>query len=157
MEKKERTTDRLEKTLCSSGAERLDDFFEKNAGILIDSDRPFTDFMREKMREKGISQKDVLIAAGISDKYGRKLISGDSHTSDRDKILRICLGAHLNLEETQKALKLYGLSPLYARVYRDAILIAAIGNRIFEISEIDELLIAQGSEPLSSDEPESTS
>ncbi len=148
MNRKESTTDRLENALCSAGADRLDDFFDENIEKLIDSDRPFTDYIRERMRIKGISQKDMLIAAGIPDKYGRKLISGESHTTERDKIIRICLGAHLDLEETQKALKLYGMSPLYARIPRDAVLIAAIGNRITEIGEIDELLIAQGAEAL---------
>ena len=148
MEKREKTTDRLENTLRSTGADGLDKFFEDHIENLIDSDRPFTEYMREKMREKGISQKDMFIAAGISEHYGRKLISGESHTSERDKILRLCLGAHLTIDETQKALKLYGMSPLYARFGRDAVLIAAIGDGIYEIGDVDELLSAQGQEIL---------
>lgn len=76
--------------------------------------RPFTDYMRMKFREKGITQKDVFIAADLDDKTGYKLISGEKHTLQRDTILRICLAARFSPDETQEALILYGFAPVRA-------------------------------------------
>ncbi len=104
------------------------------------SEHPFTDFMRLKFREKGISQKDVFIAADFDDRTGYKLISGEKRTKKRDAILRICLAAEFSLEETQTALVLYGMAPLHGRVRRDAAFIVAFCNRIYEIHDVDKIL-----------------
>ena len=72
--------------------------------------------------------------------------------SDRDLIIRLCLAGHFNWDETNRALKLYGLSELYAKDPRDACIIVAINNRIFDMYEIDEMLTEQGLDKLSEDE-----
>ena len=65
-----------------------------------------------------------------------------------DKILRICLAMRLTLKETQRALKLYGMNELYPKNKRDVILIVAIGNKHYDLLQIDEELIALGLQPL---------
>ena len=54
--------------------------------------------------------------------------------------------------ETNRALKLYGLSELYAKDKRDACIIVAINNRIFDLSEIDDILVKQGFVKITADE-----
>ena len=102
--------------------------------------RPFTDYMRQKFREKRISQQNVFLAADLSERYGYKLISGEKPTKKRDVILRICLAAAFRLEEVQEALILYGLAPLYARIPRDCAFIVAFCNRIYDIHDVDAIL-----------------
>ena len=63
-------------------------------------------------------------------------------------ILRLCLGAKLTLEETQRALKIYGMSPLYSRLPRDAVIIVAIESGIYEISQLNQLLAEHNELPL---------
>ena len=104
------------------------------------SPRPFTDFMRQKFREKEITQKDVFICADLDDRYGYKLISGEKQTQQRDTILRICLAAGFTLGETQEALILYGMAPLYEKIRRDAAFIVAFRNRIYGIHDVDAIL-----------------
>ena len=104
------------------------------------SQRPFTEYMRWKLREKKISQKEVFIKADLDDRYGYKLISGEKQTQQRDTILRICLAAEFTLVETQEALVLYGMAPLYQKIRRDTAFIVAFSNRIYDIHEVDAIL-----------------
>jgi hypothetical protein len=76
----------------------------------------------------------------------------EKHTKDRDLIIRLCLAGHFNWDETNRALKLYGLSELYAKDPRDACIIVAVNNRIFDLYEIDEVLIRQGFKKLTTEE-----
>ena len=102
--------------------------------------RPFTDYMRQKFREKRISQQNVFLAADLSERYGYKLISGEKPTKKRDVILRICLAAKFQPEEVQSALLLYGMTPLCARFPRDCAFLVAFCNRIYDIHDVDALL-----------------
>ncbi len=104
----------------------LPDWLRSHADGLLTSPRPFADFMRGKFREKGVLQQNIFLAADISENYGYKLIAEEKHTVDRDVILRICLAARFNLAETQEALILYVMAPLYDRLSRDVVLITAI-------------------------------
>ena len=112
------------------------------------SPRPFTDFMRQKFREKEITQKEVFIRADLDDRYGYKLISGEKQTQQRDTVLRICLAAGFTLGETQEALILYGMAPLYARLARDAVLIAAVQHEMYDLEAVNRLLARCGQPPL---------
>ena len=96
--------------------------------------------MRSTVREKGLRFQEVFLRADVSEGYGYKLISGEKHTRQRDTILKLCLGAGFTLDETQRALKIYGMSPLYARFPRDAVLISAISAGKHDLAEINHLL-----------------
>ena len=104
------------------------------------SECPFTEYMRMKFREKGISQQNIFLAADLPERYGYKLISGEKRTLQRDVILRICLAAAFQPEEVQEALILYGMAPLRARVPRDCAFIVAFCNRIHDIHDVDAIL-----------------
>lgn len=55
----------------------------------------------------------------------------------------------LSLKETQRALELYGLPPLYPKKVRDAILIIAINRSIGSVDEVNEILETHGEPTLS--------
>lgn len=115
---------------------------------LITGRHPFAYYMRKKFKEKGVLQQDVFLIADLSENYGYKLIAQEKHTVDRDVIIRICLAARFDLEETQTALILYGMAPLYQRLPRDIVLITAINYAIRDIEKINELLIKCGQKPM---------
>ncbi|MBQ8987368.1 MAG: hypothetical protein IJ100_09080 [Lachnospiraceae bacterium] len=89
----------------------------------------------------------MFIAADIPERYGYKLLSGEKHTVKRDVLLRLSIGAGLGLRDTNRALKLYGLTELYARIPRDAVLIIGIQQGL-DVHGMDELLLSHGFEPL---------
>ena len=133
------TTDPPEQ-LLKTGPGGFPAFLRLHEADMIYSKRPWADYMRGKFKEHGILQQNIFLAADIPERYGYKLISGEKHTTDRNTILRICLAAEFTLEETQEALILYGMAPLYWRIPRDAAFIVAFHNRIYDIHDVDDIL-----------------
>ena len=128
--------------------EELDRFLEQNGEKMITEARPFAAYMRSKLREKGLLQQDVFLAADLSEGFGYKLIAEEKRTRQRDVILRLCLAAEFQLEEVQEALLRYGMPPLWWRFPRDAILLAAFGNGVYDLQRVNELLKLHGQAPL---------
>ena len=142
---------RLNEELRGVRPEELADFLKRHREDLITSPRPFADYMRMKFREKSVLQQNVFLAADLSENYGYKLIAEEKHTRQRDTILRLCLAAHFRLEEVQEALLLYGMAPLHGRFPRDAVLIVAIQNGVYDMREVNALLESCGQLPLVKD------
>ena len=139
---------RLNEELLSVGPDELADFLKQHKVDLITSPHPFADYMRTKFREKGILRQNVFLAADLSENYGYKLIAEEKHTRQRDTILRLCMAARFGLEEVQEALILYGMAPLYARLARDAVLIAAVQHEMYDLEAVNRLLTRCGQPPL---------
>ena len=108
----------------------------------------FSHYIDTLLVRKGLKRQDVLIKANLPQKYGYKLLSGEAHTTNRDKILRLCFSMELTLKETQRVLKLYGMNELYPKVKRDVMLIVALGQKIFDIDQVNEVLKKEGMAPL---------
>ena len=145
----EKTKQKKEKVLKDTRPQQAEAFLRDHEDRMVTGDRPFADHFRSVLRKKKIRQQEVFLAADLSESYGYKLISEEKHTVNRDTILRLCLGGHFELGETQRALKLYGMAPLYSRVPRDAVIMIAINAGTYEIADVDELLIQNGQTPLS--------
>jgi len=145
---RKKTTQELEEVLSGTHPEDTSSFMDENADELISSDRSFCNYFKELLIRKKMSQQQLFIEADIPEGYGYKLLSEQKRTRQRDVIIRLCYAAHFTLDETQKALKIYGLPVLYARQPRDAALIIVFNSRPGGIAEIDAYLSENGLEPL---------
>lgn len=143
-----KTTDDLIHILQTTGSDRIGEALAGQADRLIAQQRPFAAYIRELLRQHGLTQNYVIEKAGFSIPYGYRLLSEERHTKQRDYILRFCIAAGLSLPEIQRLLQLYGMAPLYARIPRDAVLIAAVSDHITEIGEVDRLLQRNGMDKL---------
>ena len=139
-----KTTEELEKVLGSTHVNDTKKYLTENADDLLNSDRPFADYMKKLIKEMDLFQQDIFLKADIPDRYGYKLLSEEKRTKQRDVILRLCYAAELTLEETQKALKIYGMPELYARVPRDAVLMIIFNNRPGSIIDVNAYLKKNG-------------
>lgn len=148
MSGKNKTTESLEAVLETASVSDIGTYLKEHADKIHDEEHPFAAYMRKTLRAHEISQQDLFIAADISERYGYKIISEEKHTRQRDVIIRLCLAGHFSLTETQRALRLYGMNELYARIPRDAALIIAFNREMFELHEVDALLASYGMEPL---------
>lgn len=144
----EKTTDTLTYILKGTAPDNLLDYLDSNRDELLLHDRPFAVYMRTLFKEKGILQQDVFANADISEGYGYKIISEEKHTRQRDTIIRICLGAGFTLDEMQRALKIYGMSPLYPRSARDSVILAAVNTGVTNVAEVNSLLEKYNESPL---------
>ncbi|MBR2533973.1 MAG: hypothetical protein IKE50_04255 [Erysipelotrichaceae bacterium] len=141
-----KTTKELEGILLNAHSANVEQIFTENNYSFVN--KTFSDYFKDLLSQNKISQQKVFIDADISEKYGYKLISGEKHTNQRDTLLRLCYAGKLNVEETNRSLILYGMSPLYARNKRDALLIIAFNDRVGDILDLNEYLIKNGEKPL---------
>ncbi len=148
----QKPTDELNELLEGMKPDQLDAYFKDNERYLADEKKAFYYYMKDVLDEKNIRLKDVYSFAGVTESYGSKILSMEKHTRDRDLILRLCIAGHFGWEEINRALKLYGFVELYAKDPRDACIIVAVNNRIFNLYDIDDMLIKRGLDKLTKDE-----
>ena len=141
-------TEELTRTLRQTTPAQLDGYLAANGAELLPEDCTFPAYMRAAIRRHGVLQQTVFLRADVAESYGYKLISGEKRTRKRDVIYRLCLAAEFTAEETDRALRLYGLPPLYARDPRDAILTVALNGGFREAERVNELLRRYGLPPL---------
>ncbi|MBQ2111240.1 MAG: hypothetical protein II191_05785 [Clostridia bacterium] len=145
-----KTTDDLTKILKKIKPDDIPAMLEKYESMFFYGENPFADYMRGLLAEKNIRRQDVFLAADIPEGYGYKLLTCEKRTRRRDVMLRIFFAAGLTAEEMQRGLKLLGLSPLYPRIPRDAVLMVAAYNEMHDIEKVNALLIEYGFAPLES-------
>ena len=135
-----KSTDELESILERTSTTNIEAYLAQNAESLLSAEKPFSAYMHEMLRKYGKTQQEVFLQADVPERFGYKIISEDKHTKQRDTILRICYATGMTLEETQKALTLYGMAPLYARISRDAVLMVAFNQHKGNILDVNALL-----------------
>ena len=136
----EKKTCDLDKIFENAKINNVPDFLKENKGSMKDSKKEFYYYMKNVIESKNIMLKNVYINSRVDENYAGKIIRMEKHTSNRDFIIRLCLAGQFTLDETNRALKLYGMNPLYSRIPRDACLIVVINNRKYDIDEINEFL-----------------
>lgn len=87
--------------------------------------------------EKDLKKSAVLKRAEINEIYGYQIFSGTRRPS-RDKLISVCIGMFLSLEETQTILKSNGYPVLYPKIKRDSIIIKCISSEksVFETNGV---------------------
>ena len=143
-----KNTDELKNTLKDVHMKDVPAFFRENRESLLTEEKPFAAYMRRLIRQKGLKQRNVFIMADVSEGHAYKLLSQEKHTKQRDVILRICYAAEFTLEETQKALRIYGMPELYPKYPRDAALMICFNERPGSVIDVNEFLETHGFEVL---------
>lgn len=116
-----KSTDELMKQLSSTS--NIDSYLSNNSDNLINS--TFIDKLEERMEQHQLSKAQVLKNADINQIYGYQIFAGQKKPS-RDKILALCTGAQLSVDETNEILKIAGEAALYPKNKRDSIIIQVV-------------------------------
>ena len=144
----EKPTNELNEILEQTDVNGFEEYYKNNKEHMKDSDRSFYEYFKGVICEKKIKLKNVYLHACVSETYGGKIIRmEDKHTANRDLIIKLCMGGHFTWMETNRVLKLYGFSELYAKVPRDALIMIAINKRKYDIDELNGHLEQNGFEP----------
>lgn len=124
-------TDELMKQLTQNAD--LEKYIKENEESFINT--PLSDILNRIVKEKKIVKSNALKRAEINEIYGYQIFSGKRIPS-RDKLIALCIGMELDLEETQSVLKCSGFAQLYPKSKRDSIIISGIekGQSVFEIN-----------------------
>ncbi len=90
----------------------------------------FAGYYQSLPEVKALDSAALITGSGIERSYFYQIMNGRKAHPGRDKILALCLAAHLDQNQTRRALELGGEAPLYARNRRDAIISFAIGQKL---------------------------
>ena len=113
---------------------------------VTDSCKTFPEYFRSLPTIQHTSDTDLIRASGIEKSYYYQILKG-TKSPGRDKILRLCIGAGLSLQETTRALELSGNAPLYPKRRRDIILTVLI-NQKASVDDANLMLYKYGEDPL---------
>lgn len=111
-------------------------FIQSNVDVI--SVTPFHIYISELCHAAGQVPGQIIKKAGIERTYGHQLFNGTRKPS-RDKSLQLAFGLGLNVEETQKLLKLAQKSELYPKIKRDAVILYCLSHHM-EALETQETL-----------------
>lgn len=135
-----KTTDELMEELKS--AEDVGEYLEENREELTAVS--LSEYLRRLLEQYGMDKSQVFARAGMKDNnYGYEIFRDDKKKASREKLIRICVGFPLTIEETQKVLKYGKVSPLYPRVSRDALILYAL-KKGYDLSQLNDLLYENG-------------
>ncbi len=141
MPKKERLTeDLLMRLLAVPDVESYLD----EPGSTVNRDLP--QYLRELLDERGMKRAEVARASGLNGTVVYDIFAGKSRPG-RDHSIMLALGMRCSLRETQRLLRLSGVSELWPKVRRDAIIIWCI-NHGFDRSTTDDKLWDLGEQTL---------
>ena len=98
--------------------------------FLIENEEDFADitlseFINSFLSQKQLNKSEVIQSSNLTQVYGYKILSGE-RIPQRDKVLCLAFGLKLNLDETQRMLKIAAAGALYPKVRRDSIIMFAI-------------------------------
>ncbi len=138
-----RNTDDLCQELMEES--NIDSYMKKNQSYFADSS--ISELLTEFYKRQEISKAELARRAGMSEVYLHQLFSGRRKPS-RDKLLCLCIGMELTIDETQKLLRLAAFGELYPRIRREAIIYHGITHHT-SLDEINENLFRKGEKALS--------
>lgn len=125
------TEELLDRLLSSSTVES----YLSSGGV---TDRTLCDYLREMLETHGVTRARVARESGLNATFVYDLFSGKSRPG-RDTAIMLAFGLGCSLIETQRLLRIAGLSELYCRQRRDAIIIWCLSNGYDRVSTDDEL------------------
>lgn len=107
---------------------------------------PLPEYLSERLRERGMTVRDVVLRCNLERSYAYQLFNGTRRPT-RNFLLLFSLALGLEEAETQRLLKIAERPPLYARDRRDAGLLYALSHGLSP-EEADGLLRSLGQEGL---------
>ena len=99
----------------------------------------FSEYLEKLRKVKGESAEKIILRGNIEKSYGHQIFRGTRKPS-RDTVLKLAFGFEMDVEDAQKMLRTAGMSMLYPRVLRDAVVIYSLHNHV---SVVDTEIILQ--------------
>jgi hypothetical protein len=94
-----------------------------------------------------MKKSDVINQSGVNQIYAYQIFAGTKNPS-RDKLIAFMFGYMLSVDDGNMLLESAGLSDLYPRDKRDAVIIFGLNNKL-SIDEVDDLLFELNLETIS--------
>ncbi|MBP3901497.1 MAG: hypothetical protein J6D53_08625 [Blautia sp.] len=139
------TTGKLSEILADiDSTNKMDQYMEHPK--VVDSFRSFSHYFQSLPSVRQMDNGELIQRSGLERSYFYQVMK-ERRSPGRDKVLRLCLAAGLDMKETTRALELSENAVLYPRNRRDIILTVAI-NQKAGVDDANLLLYKYGEEPL---------
>lgn len=89
----------------------------------------FAEYYEYMLKQKSLLKKDAIARSFVDKIYAYQILAG-TRKAGRDKLIALCIGAELDLDETNRGLIIANEGILYSKDTRDSILIYAINNKL---------------------------
>lgn len=101
-------------------------------------DREFPDYLQGLLDACDLNRADVVRGSGVNGTFVYDIFKGKSMPG-RDNAIMLAFGLRCNVRETQRLLRLAGVSELWPKRRRDAIIIWCIKHGMTRVETDDEL------------------
>lgn len=101
--------------------------------------RNICDYLQDLLDVHGLKRSQAIRASELNETYAYQLFAGQRKKPSRDKVLQLVFGMHLTLLEADRLMKIAGVSPLYCKNRRDAIIIFCV-NKGCSLQKVNEEL-----------------
>lgn len=101
-------------------------------------DRTLADYAHELLEARGLTRAAVIRASGLNATFAYQVFQGERGIG-RDHTIMLAFGLGCSLVETQRLLRLAGVSELWCKVRRDAIIIHCVDHGMTRAQCDDEL------------------
>lgn len=109
-------------------------------------DRSLSDYLSDLIRAKGLKRADVVRGSSVNSTFVYQVFNGTRQVG-RDNAIRLAFGTKCSLRETQRLLRHAGVSELWCKTRRDAIIIHCVANGM-SLAECDDELFRMGERTL---------
>lgn len=133
----EKTTGDLSQGLMNDG--NIDSYLKDNQPFF--TDLTVTELLTALYEEKSVTKAALARRAGMSEVYLHQVFAG-RRTPSRDRLLCLCIGLEITLEETQRLLRQATYAQLYPKIKRDAIICYGIVHHM-PLNEINDKLFME--------------
>ena len=139
---KDKTTDDLSQALMEEPS--IDSYLRENRPFF--AGQSIGELLAAYYERTDLSTAALARKAGMSEVYLHQVFAGRRNPS-RDRLICLCVGLEVSLEEAQQLLKLASYAPLYPRLKRDAIISYGIVHRM-ALGEINDKLFTENEKTL---------
>ena len=119
-------------------------FYDENRNYMVKSS--LSELLNELAAKSPLKKSQIIKNSELSEVYAYQIFSG-LRVPERKKLLSLCVGMSLNLDEVQSLLKCAGYSPLYVKIPFDSIVIYGICKKL-SVIEINRILFEYDLETL---------
>lgn len=112
----------------------------------VTDDRSLADYLLDLIDARNMTRADVVRASAVNSTFVYQVFNGERHVG-RDNAIKLALGIGCTLRETQRLLRHAGVSELWCKNRRDAIIIFCI-EQGYTLPECDDELYRLGEDTL---------
>ena len=114
----------------------LHSFLERNSVHLVQPD--FVELVNRFCDERGLVREHIIRRSNIENAFGHQIFRGTRHPS-RDKVLQLCFGFPLGVDDAQHLLLSAGKRQLHPKIKRDTAILFCL-NRGVHLTDAQQIL-----------------